>query len=337
MPPKLRRPAAAKPKAAGRRRVGRKRPGAAVEEDPEGEKGSVIDCAALSLEQCRAMKELEIIDGSYWEAPVKAALRVKEVRMRDGQLYLQAQALGTQNEDLLKLATGRPNQTVEAHLCPRDCAGSPHEEGLLHARKVRLLGPHREGWMSNLVPDGNAGPPEDELEELRRDRDRVGRRPQREDDRGGHRVSESPPRDKPKDKKRRSRSRRRRSDRLKFEAKKDINVVLGSTGADPDPKVRKRFRRKATKLARRKSKESKGESSATTSEDSSVDSGDRTIFGSANRVHSIGRRLPGVLLTAALEEATEALVTHEGGVTIPRRAVSPLCSAGTTASSWRPG
>ena len=243
MPPKLRRPAAAKPKAAGRRRVGRKRPGAAVEEDPEGEKGSVIDCAALSLEQCRAMKELEIIDGSYWEAPVKAALRVKEVRMRDGQLYLQAQALGTQNEDLLKLATGRPNQTVEVHLCPRDCAGSPHEEGLLHARKVRLLGPHREGWMSNLVPDGNAGPPEDELEELRRDRDRVGRRPQREDDRGGHRVSESPPRDKPKDKKRRSRSRRRRSDRLKFEAKKDIKVVLGSTGADPDPKVRKRFRR----------------------------------------------------------------------------------------------
>ena len=314
MPPKLRRPAAAAAKAAGRRREGLRRPGADVEKDTEGDEVSELDCSALSLDQCRAMKDVVITDGSYWDAPVPSAVQVKEVRMRDGQLYLQARVLGTKNEDLLKLASGHPNQMVEVHLCPRECAGTPHEEGLLHARKVRHLGAHREGWMSNLVQDRAPPAPLDELEEARLDRARLGRLAPREDDRGDLQVGDSPPRAKAKDKQKRSRSGRRKSERLKLEAKKDIKVILGSTGADPDPKVRRRFRKKATKLARRKSKESKGDSSETTSASSSVMSGDRAIFGSSNRVHSIGRQFPGVLLSAALEEATDALITQEGGV-----------------------
>ena len=168
MPPKIRRPAAvaavAKAAAGGVRRL--RRPSAAEEKV-----GGVIASADVTLAQCRDMKDIEVVDGSYWTGVCKAALRIKEARVKDGQLYLMAQVLGTQNEDLLRAASGRRGQAIEAHLCDKECAGTPHAEGLLHVKQLRHLGAHREDWMGNLVPADRRGEAEDDLVELRRDRD----------------------------------------------------------------------------------------------------------------------------------------------------------------------
>jgi hypothetical protein len=313
MPPKIRRPAAvaavAKAAAGGVRRL--RRPSAAEEKV-----GGVIASADVTLAQCRDMKDIEVVDGSYWTGVCKAALRIKEARVKDGQLYLMAQVLGTQNEDLLRAASGRRGQAIEAHLCDKECAGTPHAEGLLHVKQLRHLGAHREDWMGNLVPADRRGEAEDDLVELRRDRDALMGGDRREG-RGEAERASPPRRGEEGDQKRarkRSRSRRRRKAKLKIEATKDLKNLLGNTGADPEPGIRKKFRKKASKIAKKKTKGSRGESSNSSSSSTTTRSGDKTLFGSTSRVQTIGKRLPGTLLCAALEEASEALVTQEGGI-----------------------
>lgn len=316
MPPKLRRPAAAVAvaKAGLRRGQGLRRPAAGGEAGDAGDEAGEIDCSQISLEECQNLKEVEVVSGSYWEAPLKAALRVSEVKLKDGQKMIGAQVLGTQCEGLLKWASGQPDRVVRGHLCPKDCPGTPHEDGLLHIRKLRRLEAAREEWMTNMLPEERRGPGEDELAELRADKRKHHQDTRGEGVRGLEKASESPPRKRRKTEKKRSRSRRGRSSRFKLEGRKDIAVVLGATGADPNPKMRRKCRKKAARIARRKSKGSSGESTGSSSGSTSSLSEDRALFGSMNRVHTIGRRLPGVLLTAALEEASDALVTQEGGI-----------------------
>eukprot|EP00435_Cladocopium_sp_Y103_P063459 s327_g25.t1 len=322
MPPKLRRPAAAKAvakakaKAVVRRVRGLRRPSAAEEEIAEGDLGELIDSPSVTLAQCRNLKDIEVVKGTYWTAPFTAALRVKEARLKDGRLILSVQVLGTRNEELLKTASGRPGQAMEAHLCEEGCPGTPHDEGLLHVTQFRHLGPRREDWMENLLPGDRAQEGEDELDELRRDRDVMVRdRGRREEP---HREKRQPPSpagsDKDDKKKKRSRSRRKKRSKLKVDATKAVKTVLGDTGADPDPAVRKRFRRRAARLAKRSSKDARRGSSDSSTSSSSSQAGDNSLFGSTSRVQKIGRELPGALVCAALEEASESLIQQEGGI-----------------------
>eukprot|EP00435_Cladocopium_sp_Y103_P061729 s678_g23.t1 len=285
---------------------GRRRPAHAEEEEAREVEGELFESGKLTLEQCRALKEIEVVDGSYWEAPAQMAFRVQEVQMRGGEPYLMGQVLGTRNEDLLRVASGRPDQRVEAHLCPAGCPGTPHAEGLVHVRTFRHLGLRREGWMSNLqeaVPERGPG---DEMRELRREHEAARLEDLTREQRPGRGKSASPrSRDGERGRKR-SRSRRKKRPKLKVEARKDLKAVFACTGADPDPAVRKRFRRKAAKVAKKKGKDAKSRSSQSSSGSSSIESEERALFGSTNRVHAIGRRLPGTLLCAALEEASES-------------------------------
>lgn len=99
MPPKLRRPAA---DARGRARIerGLKRP--AEKEETKNEEEVVFEAANVTVDQCRDLGDIEVLKGTYREAQTKAALRVREVVLRSGGLYLTCQVLGTQNEALLK-------------------------------------------------------------------------------------------------------------------------------------------------------------------------------------------------------------------------------------------
>eukprot|EP00435_Cladocopium_sp_Y103_P042229 s1097_g11.t1 len=298
----------------GKRKKARGQEPAAAEEEAEVvEQPELIDTAKLTFEQCRALQEVEVVTGSYWEAPVQAALKVQDVKIKAGEPYLTAQVLGTKNEDLLKAASGREGHLIEAHLCPAGCTGTPHSDGLIHVRTLRHLGRDREGWMSNMVTEAPDRGPLDELAALSREHDisrREGRPEVRRED-TGRSVS---PRSRDGDKRKRSRSKKRKRPRLKVEARKDLKAVFSATGADPDPAVRKRFRRKAAKIARKKSKSTKSSSGRSSSGSSDIESEERALFGPTNRVHAIGKRLPGTLLTAALEEAAEAMVSQEGGV-----------------------
>eukprot|EP00435_Cladocopium_sp_Y103_P020901 s2412_g5.t1 len=282
MPPKLRRPAAAKAgakaKGAPRRRVVR-RP--AREEGEADAAEEIVKACDLSLEGCRKLHEIVVKEGTFWGAPVTAALRVKDLRMKGGELYLV-------------------------------CA--PHANDLIHLVSFARIGRDKEEWMTNLEPSRGEEEGEDALDELRRDHRRVQGPP----DRGGEEkrpeeVRRTPSRDRSRRRKR-SRSRRKKRAPLKIESRKELKVLFMNTGLDPDPAVRKRFRRRAAKIVRRKKKDSDEGSGSSSGGSTSQSFQDPSLFGSANRVQSIGRRLPGVLTSASLEEAAEGMVTNEGGV-----------------------
>ena len=322
MPPKIRRPAAAGKAALLPARGLRKRPAARAEEREEAEEDP-IKAADITVAQCRDLGDILVMKGSYWEAEVQAVLRVKEVYIRQGGLYLKSEVLGTQNESLLRMASTRPGREVQAHLCPADCTGGPHAEGVIHVHLFRKLGAAREPWMSNMLPEDTRGGPRreegDDLNELRADMERM-RVPGTEgqgEAAGGPppvKVSEDEGRKKKKRKDKRSRSRRRPRKEWKVEGQKELALLFKNTGIDPNPSVRKRFRRKAAKLARRKLRESKGSSSTSSSSTEEQVGGDATLFGSSSKVQVIGRRLPGALTASALEEAAESLITQEGGL-----------------------
>eukprot|EP00435_Cladocopium_sp_Y103_P065369 s173_g27.t1 len=170
------RPAAA-PKAQVRGdRRGRRRP-AAREDRDNSPSQEVIQAAQVTLEQCRELDEIEVVKGSYWESEVQAVLKVREAVIRQGELFLKAQVMGTQNESLLRAASNRPDRDVEAHLCPRTCTGGPHAEGVVHVSAFRKLGREREPWMTNMVPEEKrevvVPRPPDELDEIRADMQRL--------------------------------------------------------------------------------------------------------------------------------------------------------------------
>jgi hypothetical protein len=166
--------------------------------------------------------------------------------------------------------------------------------------------------MSNMVPEAPEGPRRDELADLRADFER------RVGDPGQGRVDlgeRSPGREREERQvKKRSRGRKKKKDKLKVDGKKDLKLLFQDTGVDPDPVVRRRFKRRATKLSRRKGKDVSNSSSSATTSTSTLGQEDAGIFGGVGKVQRIGRKLPGVLTLGALEEASEALITQEGGL-----------------------
>eukprot|EP00435_Cladocopium_sp_Y103_P049945 s66_g15.t1 len=288
----------------------------------------VISAAKLTLQQCRELDEIEVIKGSYWEAEIKAVLKVQEAIIKQGEIYLKAQVMGTQNEALLRAATTRPDRMIEAHLCPEGCTGGPHIEGVVHVAAFKKLGPEREPWMTNMLPEdrGGAVVPRgaDELEDLRADMRRLKAPLERGGrDEGAEEVPETESEDKKKKKRRRSRSRRKKKKEWKVEGQKEVKALYAWTGMDPDPIVRRRFRRRAARLARKRGRDSKGSSSSSSSDTEEVPGGDHTLFGSSSKVQVIGRQLPGALAAAAVEEISESLITEEGGLWQTQTGVLP--------------
>ena len=308
MAPKLRRPAASPGRARGKAKA---KAGPARPRRPGPAAAKVIFSHAVTLEQCKGFTDLELMEATYWAEPVRAAFKMESMQLDKGELYLKGRLLGTQSERLLKVATGLPDHRVDVHLCDYTCGGVPHRDDLIHVTKFKQLGDDREPWMSNLGPV--EAPPdtgEDELQVLRADQRR----------RGGETPGEGVAhgRDKrSRSRRRRSRSRKRRKTGLKVESQKEIVALFQNTGLDPDPKVRRRFRRRAGKIARKKrmgSSSSSGSSSDSSPAEETLPADDMHLFGGSGRVQLIGRRLPGSLAAAALDEASDALVTHEGGL-----------------------
>ena len=122
-------------------------------DDEEPAEDPTLRAATLTLEQCRGLKDIVTLVATYWEAPVLAALRVKEVFIKDGELRLRALVLGTQTESLLRRASEQAYRVMDVHLCPDDCTGGPHEDGVLHVKSFKPPGAEREAWMSNLLPE----------------------------------------------------------------------------------------------------------------------------------------------------------------------------------------
>eukprot|EP00438_Fugacium_kawagutii_P003400 Skav225504 [mRNA] locus=scaffold1721:191894:193318:- [translate_table: standard] len=319
MPPKVaRRPAAAKAAAVakaapvrgaanrGRGRLRLRRPAAAV--DPPAEaRVEILESSKLTLEQCQGLRDILVVRGTYWEQEVEAAGRVMKVDMTPEGCYLQVQVLGTKSEDLLRAASGLPGRRMRWHLCGRDCRGLPHEEDVVHLQALKSLGVEREPWMSNLQGgEGEGQEGDDEMRALREDQERL-RDP-------GPGPAAKVPVEKASSAKEKKKKKKKA---LKIQGTKELVQVFQDTGLDPNPKVRKKFRKKASKLARKSSKGDSGSSSSSSSESSATSVGDPSLFGAAGGVQLVGRRSPGTLLAAAEEEAAESLLTSEGGIWDP--------------------
>ena len=173
MPPKVRRPAAAVPKVAARGKAKakakakagarapvrakakakagagllrrgrfgvRKKPAKAEDKDePEDPLEQILKAEELTLHQCKGLQEIIVEEGTYWGSPISATLRVKKVEIVRGDVYLVATVLGTQNEGLLRAASGLPKQEVLLHLCGRDCNGAPTADDVIHVRTLKKL------------------------------------------------------------------------------------------------------------------------------------------------------------------------------------------------------
>ena len=296
------------PKAAPKRaaRV-RHRPAARVGAGAE----AILLSKDLSLVDCCNLDEIEVMEGTYWTQPIQAALKVLGVIPRGGEPHLSVQVLGTQTEELLRAATGLPSREMVVHLCGTDCPGEPHAEDLLHVTKLKKLTDRdREGWMSNLKSPPGVRDEDDELARLREEHAaRQAFHP-----RGDGREREEIPA-KEKDKKRRkSRSPEKKKTKVKVVETKDLSVVLGTTGVDPDPSVRRRVKRRAAKMAQSKKSKSSGSSGDTSSDSESDTHLDTKIFGGETKVVEIARKYPGALTCSTAEEVAETLVTQEGGI-----------------------
>ena len=171
--------------------------------------------------------------------------------------------------------------------------------------------------MTNLVavlPDERE---EDEVEALRRDKEKRKRDQEQQDPpRGKNRENEEgeSSEEKAKDKKKKKKKKKKRK-KLKVDLQKELATLFKNTGLDEDSTVRDKFRKKAAKMAKSKKKDkSSGTSSTSSTEEAGEGLEDRALFGESGKVRTIGRRMPGVLCAAAVEEAAEGFLSVEGGL-----------------------
>ena len=53
---------------------------------PKGPKVIFSHCHAVTLDQCRAFKDLDLMEASFWAEPVRAVFQVEGMHMKGGEL-----------------------------------------------------------------------------------------------------------------------------------------------------------------------------------------------------------------------------------------------------------
>ena len=275
----LRRPAAAGP--AGRRapRVGAalRRPASrgAGEQSQKGEaeekfvNGEEVEANLAPLGRLVQGTPVVVV-GEYRQEGCRLCGTVQGLQVRHvGDVELQLTGEGTESESLLKWITGHPTVPVRVHLCGSTCPNKVDAEGLVHATKIRQKQRSDEGGWSENLREGR-----DENAELRREAMALQEKEAKEKERADQKRDDKKTKKKKKEKKKRSSStggssrKKVRSSRKRVNSRKELKDVFGSTGLDPNYKVR----RKLVKALKKKLKRKKEES---TSGDSSSIDGER--------------------------------------------------------------
>lgn len=260
-----------------------------------------------------------VVEGEYWGGKCKLCGLIQGLQVKgagDSEITLTAE--GTDHEELLKWISGNPGTLVRVHLCGKACLNKVDSNGLVHGQQVRLKSREDEGgWAENLK--GSL----DELAQLRKDARQAGERepeaPERREEKKQKKKKKKKVKESEsstsKDKKKAAKEENR-----KLKSQKDLKVVFGTTGLDPDVRVRKQVRRRVKKRLRsKKRREEESTSSNGTSEGSSGvdslgsgDSGD--IFEEAHKVRTIAKRAPGALTCSMVRGMQRQLLTASGSV-----------------------
>ena len=328
MPPKLRRPAAVKPaaKPAPRRGVrlgvGLRRP-AAEADQLEGERGATSEeekfiagelvIASKAPVHCLLQGTSLVVEGEYWSSPCKLCGVIKSLQIRSpSDLEVCLRVEGTTHEELLKWVTGNPSVPLRVHLCGEACEAKLDAKDLVHAKQVRLKKKEDEGtWADNLK--GTV----DELAALRREAEGV--EPEKREDELK----------KEKKKKKKKKARREKSSesssqgpdkakgaKRRLSSQKELAAVYGSTGLDPDCRVRKRLLRRWKKKMKKKKESSSGSSGSSlegSSQASILNSSDSgQVFEETHKVRRLARKAPGLLTFSMVKEMQRQLLTEAG-------------------------
>ena len=308
-----------------------------------GEEMRLKDVSPLEF---RLGQRIAVVEGKYFGTMVKVAGTLQKVDLENGEVHLNLQVTGTDNEEILKLV-GASSAPFVVHCCPMDCGALETGDRYLHGIKGRLLTSEvrLEEWMKNLeaVPMAPR-PEEDELADLRRRGAEMGLGPRGE----GLRASgvkdtpaESPQRKKKKKKDPKQKKEGRGRGKIydgrhpSLAVQKELGPLFSGTGLDPKEKVRRRVLKRAQKYIKKKKSKSSSSSSSSEEEKSSSEDVLETegindgLYAETGRAKYISQKFPGALCSEALRMMKESLLT-EAGLWDPKTSGDDVLSSRTT-------
>ena len=138
---------------------GRRRP--AVRRDDDREMAPEEKWAAGQEVAAEAVKMSDLSEGvtivvpraSYYLRECKVAGKVKGIEVKEGEITVLVQLIGTTSESILKLHTSNPEAVFRLHLCKAACNQQEVSDTQLHVRELRkvLELDREEGWVTNLL------------------------------------------------------------------------------------------------------------------------------------------------------------------------------------------
>lgn len=216
-----------------------------------------------------------------------------------------------------EMERGKPHEAFGGRSLPSRLSqdlkgwGGPREQASV------VVGPRREGLDEEFRRNARSRRRAGCLESERRRSRQEGRRRskgQREESELKLRVIQEEKEEEEKSKKKKKDGEDDPEEGKKVQGTKDLKVVFGKTGLDPNALVRKRMMRRAKKVAKKKSrKDSSSTSGSTGSEgsDTQEDEGS-SIFGEEARIKTVWSRIPGALTMQTLNQMQLSLVRQSG-------------------------
>ena len=350
MAPKMARPAAAIAKAAAKVRARAKgkakaapKPKArvrAVRRRPaaHGVGGGIPEkkLQELTMEKLDALGSVKLAKATYYHREVLVCGKLTGSRRDSGQTYLDMEASGTRDDELLRVLSGRPRRKLVVHVCPDHCDGTLSEEGMVHARGYEEVNPQDEAWMTNLVKVREGEETEDENRRLREELEKAKEREGRE----------SSPKKKDKKEKKKKKTKetdegakpKESSDEELEVGQKALSALYEATGLDPNTKSRNKILRRAKRVGRGKKKKKKKGSKSGGSDDSESDETTTTeeeedggLFQTERKLKRLWTKYPGSLAAQSIAEAKQQLVAAKSIPPIMTQYVRQCVIPGTSA------
>ncbi|CAJ1412814.1 unnamed protein product, partial [Effrenium voratum] len=273
--------------------------------------GDELVLAELDMVSLGKLQRIWLDPCVYWMEETSVVGVVKGARIEGSEVYLDLLVEGTRSGRLLEYVSGTPEGRIKLHVCPRECEQELCEDGLVHGRVFREVpGVPSEAWMSNacrVEPDENRALRE-EAEKLRNAGVAGALAP---DENSYEPEAGDLEADQKKRKEAKEKRGKKKRNKVVLESKKALKDVVGSTGLDPDPVVRKIVLRRASRTVRKKRKRS-DDSSGRGSSSSMSEEEPEELFGCSTRPEEVGRRFPGVLAAEGIREMRASLLKNTG-------------------------
>lgn len=327
MPPKrggVRRPAA---RGAVLRRPARG--GAEEEAAPREERVKSFD--NVDLREVARMDTIAFPEAVYYGRKVTLAGHIRGLRCEGDQWFLEVEATGTQDEELLRILSGKRNKVMQVHVCRHDCGKQLTDELLIHSGTYEAAKLDEAAWMSNLKAVKAVEAGEDEMRELRLEQERM-ELAKKEKERKNEKKESKKRRREEKEEGRQAKSPKKDEEEMEV-GQVALEEIFRDTGMDPNLRRRSRVLKRARKLAKRgkkgKKKKEKGSSdssegsSPSSSESSSLDVGNSGIFEDEKKLKTVWRKCPGALSSRSIQEIKANLLTSTGTAWDMNKAVLP--------------